>query len=77
MLVLPVPGGPHSTMLDKLARRDHPPDRAFGPGQVLLPDDFVERARPQPVGERRVGARLVARRCGGRSSANKSAIALR
>ena len=64
MLVLPVPGGPHSTMLDSLPGRDHPPDRALGAGQVLLADHLVERARAQPVGERRVGARLVARRGG-------------
>ena len=39
------------------AGRDHPPDRAVGAGQMLLPDDLVERLRPQPVGERRIGAR--------------------
>ena len=56
MLVLPVPGGPHRIIDDELAGRDHPADRAVGPGQMLLADDLVEARRAQPVGERRVGA---------------------
>ena len=39
----------------QLAGRHHPPDRAFGSGQVLLADHLAERMRAQPVGERRVG----------------------
>ena len=39
----------------ELARRDHAPDRAVRTGQMLLPDDLVERLRAQPVGERRIG----------------------
>jgi hypothetical protein len=37
----------------KPAGGDHSPDRAFGSGQMLLPDHVVEPLRPQPVGERR------------------------
>ena len=40
---------------------DHPPDRAVGTGQMLLPDDLVERRRPQSVGERRVRRRRFGR----------------
>ena len=61
MLVLPVPGGPHRIIDASRAGGDHPPDRAVGPGQMLLADDLVERSRPQPVGERRVGGRRFRR----------------
>ena len=42
MLVLPVPGRPPQDHRRQFARRDHPPDRAVGAGQMLLPDDLVE-----------------------------------
>ena len=42
----------------ELARRHHPPDRAFRPGQVLLPDHVGQRARAQAIGQRPVVARL-------------------
>jgi hypothetical protein len=32
--------------------RDHSPDRAFGAGEMLLPDDFIETLGPEPIGER-------------------------
>ena len=38
----------------ELARRDHAPDRPVGTGQMLLPDDLVERRRAKAVGERRI-----------------------
>jgi hypothetical protein len=41
----------------ELAGRDHPADRAIGPGEVLLADHLAQRLRPQPVGERCVGRR--------------------
>ena len=58
------------------ARRDHPADRAVGAGQMLLADDLVERCRPQPVGERRIGRRRFRRAARDSWSANRSAIAL-
>ena len=61
MVVLPVPGGPHRIIEARLAGRDHPADRAVGAGQMLLPDDLVERRRPQAVGERRIGRRRLGR----------------
>ena len=54
-------GRPPQDHRGELARRDHPPDRAVRPGQMLLADHLVERARPQPVGERRIVARRGAR----------------
>ena len=39
----------------ELARRHHPPDRAFEAGQVLLPDHFGQCCRTQAIGQRRVG----------------------
>ena len=57
------------------ARGDHPPDRALGTGQMLLPDDLVERLRAEPVGKRRALRRRFGRAAGNSSSANRSAIA--
>lgn len=36
----------------ELARRHHPPDRALGPRQMLLPHDILEPLRAQAIGER-------------------------
>ncbi len=55
-------GRPPQHHRGELARRHHPPDRAFRPGEMVLPHHLVERARPQTVGERRT----VRRRGGGR-----------
>ena len=35
-------------------RRDHAPDRAFGPGQMILPNHLAQIGGPQPVRERRI-----------------------
>ncbi len=55
-VVLPVPGGPHR-MIDcsrsrSIASRSGLPGRE----QILLADELVERARPHPLGERRLRA---------------------
>ena len=47
-------GRPPQDHRGELARRHHPPDRAVGAGQMLLPDHVLEPLRPQPVGERRI-----------------------
>ena len=65
MLVLPVPGGPHRIIERQFAGRDHPPERAVRPGQMLLADDVVERLRAQPLGQRRRFARRPARAVAG------------
>jgi hypothetical protein len=36
----------------KLAAGDHPSDRSFRAEKMILPDNFGEAARPQPVGQR-------------------------
>ena len=47
------------------AARQHARQRAVGAEQVVLPDHLVERARPQPVGQRaRAGRRQLARVAG-------------
>ena len=38
---------------------DQPAQRPTGTDEVLLADDLVERARPQPGGERRLAAQLL------------------
>jgi hypothetical protein len=45
----------------QFARCDHPPDRSGSPGQMVLPDYFGECSRPQPVGQRCILARGIAR----------------
>ena len=58
-VVLPVPGGPHSSTDDRPARLPVPlrstSRRSGDPAreQVLLADDLVQRARPHPHRERR------------------------
>ena len=49
----------------QLARRDHAADRAFGAGQMFLPDDIGERAGAQSLGERHGsgGGAFALRRC--------------
>ncbi len=54
MVVLPTPGGPH-----RISEASEPCAsirvmRALGADQVILADHLVERARPQPVGQRAV-----------------------
>ena len=39
----------------ELAAREHAPERGLGAQQVVLAHQLVERARPQPVGERLPG----------------------
>ena len=75
MVVLPTPGGPQKTIEPRLPLGEHAAERAVGAEQVVLPDDLVEAARPQPVGERprRAGA---ARRRARRRGSKRSAMAL-
>ena len=59
-VVLPVPGGPQR-MIDcsrsrSIASRSGLPGRE----QLLLADELVERARPHPLGERRLARSLAA-----------------
>ena len=49
----------------ELAGDDHSPDGAIRAGQMLLADDLVEAARPQPVGKRRPLLCGLGRRRGG------------
>ena len=52
-------GRPPQDHARQAARSDHPADCAFGAGQVFLPDDVLQRRRPQPVGEWSVFARRI------------------
>ncbi len=45
----------------ELVLLDRPPEGPAGAEHLLLPEDLVEGARPDPVGERRVGPRLADR----------------
>src|SRR3546814_19457377 len=58
-------GRPPQDHRRELADADHAPDRAFRAGQMFLPPDIVERARPQPIGERRGIVRRRNRGLGG------------
>ena len=44
-VVLPEPGGPHSTIERQVAALDHAPQRAALADEVLLADELVQRAR--------------------------------
>ena len=50
-------GRPPENEAGEAARRDHPADGAFRPGQMRLADNFSQCLRPQPFGERRIGGR--------------------
>ena len=52
-VVLPVPGGPQRIDRREAVGLDQRAQRLPGPEQLLLADDVVERARPQPRRERR------------------------
>ncbi len=52
MVVLPVPGRAPQDDRVRPAGRDHSPDGAFRPDDVVLADDLGQRLRPQPVGQR-------------------------
>ena len=56
---MPTPGGPHRIIECGLPRLEREPQRLARPEEVALPDDLVERARPQPLGERRRGLALA------------------
>ena len=60
MVVLPVPGGPHRIMLDRRPAATIRPIAPSGPVRCSCPMTSSSALRAQPVGERRVGARLVA-----------------
>ena len=51
-LVLPVPGGPHSSSDDEVAAGDAPAERAAFADEVRLPDELVEVPRTHARGER-------------------------
>ncbi len=75
MLVLPVPGGPHKIIDDNLPGRDHPPDGAFGAGQMFLADNIGKLQRAKLIGKRCVGAQLFGRDW--QSSSNRSVMSAR
>ena len=56
-------GRPPEDHARQAAGGDHSPDRAFGPGQMVLPDHLVEGCGTQPVGQRRILARSVGCSC--------------
>ena len=52
-VVLPVPGGPQNSTDDSRSDLDERPQRPTWSDEVVLADDVIDRARPQPGGERR------------------------
>ena len=54
-VVLPTPGGPHSSIECGLPGRKGDRERLAGGEQMPLPDHLVDRLGTQPVGERRCG----------------------
>ena len=58
-VVLPVPGGPHSSTDDRRSVLDEAAQRPARAEQVVLADDVVDGARPQPRGQRRLAAQAL------------------
>ena len=67
IVVLPVPGGPHSSSEDVgwSGALDQPAQRRARRQQVLLPDELVEGARPHPHRQRAGGRVLLLALFGG------------
>ena len=62
-VVLPTPGGPHRIIECSLPERERDRERLARREQVPLPDDVVDRARAQALGQRDA-ARAATLRCG-------------
>ena len=58
-VVLPVPGGPQRITEREPVGLDERPQRPPRPEQVVLADDLVEGAGPQPGGQRRLRGEAV------------------